>query len=566
VTPSAGVRQRSEVDVPDAATVSRGAQSYSSARSRSIWLWQLSLAAGVVTIAAIGSIIMPQMYASPLFVVGILAIIALTLACLAIPWQRVPPWGVALVPLADIVAIGLMGYGGVFRLNYLWIFPVAWIATFYSLRWLITAMGTVAVVLAIDILTTYGVPLATQRLVVIVLSLSFLGIVIHSVSQHARALRRVLRKHASRLQAALTRSHAQAERTKQMFDSLDVAVARISDAGEILAANESFIELFALEPEDLSLPGRSVEYDAEWGEPIPAEQRPLARAARRELTDGERAWLYDPDGRWHVVSISTRPLPPAQDGTSTVLIVQDVSELHRVEQERRAIIAAVSHELRNPLTAVLGRTELLLDRGDLPPRAREQIAVIDQAGERMLQLVIDNLAQAQSESTTQAELTHVDLARVLTASVESFIPAAAVAGVEITLEADSPLLCAADAFRLRQVFDNLLTNAVKYTPPDGAISVTATADNTAICISVADTGVGIEPDDLPRIFEPYFRGQIARESGIHGTGIGMGIVRDIVEEHGGTIAVHSQPGAGTNVTVRLPRLTADQEDRCSAPA
>jgi two-component system phosphate regulon sensor histidine kinase PhoR len=556
-------RQTPRAAVEDAAPSPTGddaASHYSHARSRSIWLWQLSLAAGVVTIAAIGSIIMPEMYASPLFVAGTLAIIALTLACLAIPWRRVPPWAVALVPLADIVAIGLMGYGGVFRLNYLWIFPIAWIATFYSLRWLVTAVSTIAVVLAVDIVTQEGLPLAIQRLVVIVLCLSFLGVVVHSVSQNARALRRLLRRHSSRLQAALARSRIQAERTNQMFNSLDVAVARVSDAGEILAVNDAFVELFALDADDLSLPGRSVEYDDEWGEPLPPAQRPLARAARRELTEGERAWLYDPDGQWHIVSMSTRPLPPALDGDSTVLIVQDVSELHRVEQERRAIVAAVSHELRNPLTAVLGRTELLLEREDLPSRAREQVAIIDQAGERMLRLVSENLAQAHDAAPTQAEKAIVDLTRVLTASVDSFAPAAAIAGVGIALDAAGELTCAADAFRLRQVIDNLLTNALKYTPADGAITVTATADDRAISIAVADTGMGIEPDDLPRIFEPYFRGQIARESGIHGTGIGMGIVRDIIDDHHGSVAVHSQPGNGTTVSLTLPRLASDQED------
>ena len=187
------------------------------------------------------------------------------------------------------------------------------------------------------------------------LCLSFLGVVIHNASQHARALRRLLLRHSSRLQTALARSRTQAARTNQMFNSLDVAVARVSSAGEILAVNDAFVELFALDSDDLSLPGRAVEYDGEWGEPLPPAERPLARAARGELAEGERAWLYDPDGQWHVVSVSTRPLP-RPDGDSTVLIVQDVSELHRVEQERRAIVAGVSHELRNPLTAVLGRT------------------------------------------------------------------------------------------------------------------------------------------------------------------------------------------------------------------
>jgi two-component system phosphate regulon sensor histidine kinase PhoR len=532
----------------------------SRARSRSIWLWQLSLAAGVVMITAIGSVLMPEMLIAPLFVTGALGIIAITLTTLAAPWRRLPSWVVPLVPLADIVAIGLMGYGGIYRLNYLWVFPVAWLATYFAFRWLVTGLSTIAVVLATDIVLNQAQPMATQRLVIIVLSLTFLGVVMYNVAEHARALRRLLRRHAARLQAALARSETSAQRTRQMFDSLEVAMARVSDRGEILAANDAFVELFALDPDDHSLPGRSVEYDGEWGAALPASARTLARAGRGELTTDERVWLYDPDGTWHVVSVSTRPLPPASDGRSTALIVQDVSELHRVEQDRLAIIAAVSHELRNPLTAVLGRTEMLLESEGLSPRAREQITVIDAAGERMLRLVTDNLEQVHGISATPATKAPVDVQRVLHASVESFLPAADVAGVELRLDTHDELLCAADAFRLRQVFDNVLTNAVKYTPADGAITVGATADASMLRIDVADTGIGIEPDDLPRVFEPYYRGQIARDSGIVGSGIGLGIVREIVEDHGGLVTVTSEPAVGTTVSVHLPRLSRDQEN------
>jgi PAS domain S-box-containing protein len=526
---------------------------FSRGRSRSIWLWQLSLAGGVMTISAIGSVLMPDMLSSPLFAVGALSILALTMLTLAAPWRRLDARVVAIVPFVDIVAIGLMGYGGVYRLNYLWIFPIAWIATYYSYRWLVGALSGVAAILTTDIVINGAPPMATQRLVVIVLSLTFLAIVMYSVSNYARALRTLLRRQAARLQSTLTRTQSQAQRTRQMLDSLDVALARVGGRGDILAANDAFIELFALDADDLSLPGRSIEYDAEWGSPLPAPERPLTRAARGELTDGDRMWLFDAEGQWRVVSISTRPLPLAADGPSTALIVQDVSEMYRIEEDRRAIVAAVSHELRNPLTAVLGRTEFLLDRGDLPGRTREQIAIIETAGERMLRLVNENLETALAVPTATAEKTDVDLGPVLTASVESFAPAAERAGIDLRLETDGDLICTADAFRLRQVFDNVVTNAVKYTPADGTVVIGASSDEAAVRVTVTDTGIGIEAEELPRVFEPYFRGQAARDSGIHGTGIGMGIVREIVAGHRGSVTIESEPGRGTVVDITLPR-------------
>lgn len=536
------------------------------ARSRSIWLWQLALAAGVITIALSGSILMPQMFSYPPFLIGALGIMAITIATLAAPWRRIPSPFIASVPLADIVAIGLISFGGMLRLSYLWVFPIAWVATYFSLRWLVTALSAVAVLLTIDVIAHGAAPMTTQRLIVIVLCLTFLGLAIHGVAQHARALRRLLRRHGERLQATLDRTQEQARRTTQMFDSLDVAVARISSTGDILAANDAYIELYALDPADLSLPGASVEYDRERGDALPAADRPRARAARGELTDGERVWLYDPHGRWHALAVATRPLPTASDGASTVLIVEDVTDLHRAEHERRALIASVSHELRNPLTAVLGHTELLLEHGDLSPHTRAQIAVIDAAGERMLRLVAENLSNADAPAPPPTAMNPVDVGRVLAASVESFRPAANAGGVTLTLEVEPELIAHADAFRLRQVIDNLLTNAVKYTPADGAVTITATEDGTALSITVADTGIGIEPDELPHIFEPYFRGQSARDSGTTGSGIGMGIVREILDDHGGTVSVDSAPGVGTVARVRVPRLRVDrdqEEDRCS---
>jgi two-component system phosphate regulon sensor histidine kinase PhoR len=529
------------------------------ARSRSIWLWQLSLAAGVVTMSLVGAIIIPDIYSYVPFLIGSLLIAAITILTMGLPWRRLPARAVLAIPLLDIIAIGFISYGGVYRLSYLWIFPIAWVATYYSLRWVVVAIGAVTALLAVDALTFAAAPMTVQRLLVIVLSLSFLAMCIYSVARNARAMRNILSRQAERLRQTLDRTREQAARTTQMFDSLDVAVARVSSRGDILAVNEAYRELYALDANDLSLPGGSVEYDAERGEALAAADRPLARATRGELTDGERVWLYDPDGNWHVLSVSTRPLPSDDGVHSTVLIVQDVSDLHRAELERKTLAATVSHELRNPLTAALAHTELLLERDDLPQRAREQIALIEAAGERMLHLVTQTI-ETTIDVAPHVDRSRVDVRRVLDASIESFTPAVAAAGVHMTIEAPAQISMNADAFRLRQVFDNLLANAVKYSRADDRVSIIAHADATTVRFSVSDTGIGIDSAELPRIFEPYYRGQSARESGATGSGLGMGVVKEIVEDHGGTIEVTSALGRGTNVQLVLPRHTPEGEN------
>lgn len=523
-------------------------------RSRSIWLWQLSLAAGVGTITTIGAVLVPQMFLRATFAVGLLSFFAITVAALSVPWRLVPPQWVVAVPLADIVAIGLMAFNGEYRLPYLWVFPIAWVATYFSLRWLLIALGTATVILTIDAATQAAQPLTVQRIVVIILSLSFLGLATFNGARHSRALRRLLRRQAARLQRTLDGATAQARRGRQMFDSIDVGIARVDAEGRVLGANEAFIELYALDPGDLDLPGGTVEYDAERGDPLPAWRRPRARAAAGEILGDERVWLFDPDARWRVVAVSTRPLPDVPDGPSTALIVQDVTEIHRAEADRRAVLDVVAHELRNPLQAVLGNTEMLLDRDDLAPRARTQITTIDAAGERMLKLVTDHLPEVHAGGPPVVERGPVDVQRLVAASVEAFVPSARTAGVDLYYGEDTPLVCEGDAFRLRQVFDNLLNNAIKYTPDEGSVTVSTAIDDTALTVTVADTGIGIEPEDLPHIFEPYYRGRSARESGIRGSGIGMGIVHDIVTAHGGTVVARSEPGQGTTVVVTLPRL------------
>jgi two-component system phosphate regulon sensor histidine kinase PhoR len=530
------------------------------ARSRSIWLWQLSLAAGVITISLVAAIIIPDIYSYVPFVIGSLMIAAITTLTMGLPWRRLPARAVLAIPLLDIIAIGFISYGGVYRLSYLWIFPIAWVATYYSLRWVVAAIGTVAVLLAIDAFTFAAEPMTVQRLLVIVLSLSFLAVCIYSVARHARALRNILTRQADRLRQTLDRTREQAARTTQMFDSLDVAVARVSSRGEILAVNEAYRELYALDANDLSLPGGSVEYDAERGEALAASDRPLARATRGELTDGERVWLYDPDGNWHVLTVSTRPLPPGDGVHSTVLIVQDVSDLHRAERERKTLAATVSHELRNPLTAALAHTELLLERDDLPQRAREQIALIEAAGERMLHLVTQTIETTIDIAPKHVDRSRVDVRRVLDASIESFTPAVAAAGVHVTIEAPAQISMDADAFRLRQVFDNLLANAVKYSRADDRVSISAQADATTVRLAISDTGIGMDSAELPRIFEPYYRGRSARESGATGSGLGMSVVKEIVEDHGGTVEVTSALGRGTTVQLALPRHTPEGEN------
>ncbi len=212
----------------------------------------------------------------------------------------------------------------------------------------------------------------------------------------------------------------------------------------------------------------------------------------------------------------------------------------------------MSHELRNPLTAIVGHADLALDDPTLPPKVREQLEVVAGAGERMQKLISEILASSRGVFREQAAPAAADTSRIIASSLESFRPAAAARRVSVVDELPPTADVAGDGFRLRQAFDNILSNAIKYTPAGGTIRVSGEVSPDDVILRFADSGIGIHSDDLTRVFDPYFRARTARENAIPGTGLGMGIVRGIVEEQGGSLYLESELGVGTTVTVILP--------------
>lgn len=523
-----------------------------SARTQSIWLWQISLSGVVVLIALVVLALAPELFTRATMAAGVGLVIVMTVVVMVIPWDRVRRSVVALIPIVNLFAIGLMAFGSDLRFGFLWIFPVAWIATHFSVRWLCGILALIAAMIVVDALLHEPSAFSTLRFVIVIVSLTFLGITIHTGARKTRAVTRLLRRQSSRLEATLTRVRAQERRVIQMLNGLDTAIARVDREGRLLGANESLLSLYGIDRRDTTRPGTSVEYDVQGGSALREQDRLFARAARGELFDDYRLWLFDAEGTWHALAASTRELAhAATEPETTLLAIVDITDAVGADDARRTLARTVTHELANPLTAIIGYTDLLLAE-DLAPRTIERLELIDAASQRMETLISQVLRAGGRERATPDPRRRVDVSELVAASVESFAPAAAAGDVEMVLTATDAAPVVADAFRLRQVFDNLLSNAVKYTPRSGAVSVVATRTDTDAVVTISDTGIGIAPEDLPRIFEDFFRAETAIDAGVPGTGLGMGIVRGIIEQHAGTLDLESTPGAGTVVTVRLP--------------
>jgi signal transduction histidine kinase len=528
-------------------------ESSPSSRTRSVWLLQLVLAASIVVTVLVVQALQPTMFAMWTFDLGVGVIIALTAASLIVPWPKVPRNLVILLPFGDLLGVGLLAFGSEMRFGFFWAFPIIWIATYFSLAALIGALGAVGVIILLDSAVNPS-PFTALRLIVVLLSLTFIGLTTALTARQNNAFKQLLRRQASRLQGTLQRVTGQERRVSQMLNGLDTGIARLSSDGEVLALNDTYVALYAIDREDPKRPGGSVEYATLRGDPLPDAERPFARAARGEQFEDERVWLFDTAGQWHALSASTRFLTANdEEPSSTLLIVHDVTALIEAERAREQIAAVVSHELRNPLTAIIGHADLILDDESLSPKAREQIEIIDNAGQRMQTLISEILGDSRALFDSQKPSSApADARRILDASLASFRPAAEGRRVAVTLDAPDELWIVGDAFRLRQAFDNIISNGIKYTSGGGMLRITAEESDDRLKVVFADTGIGIAAADLPHIFDPYFRSQAARESTTPGTGLGMGIVREIVQQHGGTLRIESEQGTGTIVTVELP--------------
>ena len=229
------------------------------------------------------------------------------------------------------------------------------------------------------------------------------------------------------------------------------------------------------------------------------------------------------------------------------------AELRESDELKTRFLATVSHELRSPLTSIVSYAELIRDEGGLPPTAARFLDVIARNAERITKLVGDLLLLSRIEAgMIPLDLMPVSVAEAVAEAVQAVAPAAAEKGVALdgTVPGGPPVL--ADRARLVQMIDNLIANAVKFTDEGGQVGVTAAADGQEWQIDVTDSGIGIPPDDVARLFERFFRASNAASAGRPGSGLGLSIVKEVAELHGGRVEVTSTLGAGTTIHLFLP--------------
>jgi two-component system phosphate regulon sensor histidine kinase PhoR len=237
---------------------------------------------------------------------------------------------------------------------------------------------------------------------------------------------------------------------------------------------------------------------------------------------------------------------------SAVIVFHDLTDIRRTDRMRRDFVANVSHEFKTPLTSIRGYTETLLSGAkDDPGIALDFLRTIERNAQQLEALVSDLLMLAKLEAEVPATREHFDLQSVIEEQIASRKNSILALDIQVTVEC--PVIqIHADRSRLSTALSNLINNAINYNKSGGQVRLSAEVQNGTMSIAVTDSGNGIPSEELPRIFERFYRVDKARARDSGGTGLGLSIVKHAIESQGGTISVSSKLGSGSTFTIRLP--------------
>lgn len=349
-----------------------------------------------------------------------------------------------------------------------------------------------------------------------------------------------------RLKSTLDEMHSEKNKVETILTHMTDGIIAVNKHGHVIHANPAAYKIFNVREVDL--------YEKSFDE--------IAQSLNLGVTIEDL--FNDSDSNFNILSINNLIIKlnvvlfrnEKDETAGAILVLQDVTEQERLDKMRKEFVANVSHELRTPLTTIKSYAETLLD-GALDSRdiAVNFLNVINSESERMTRLVKDLLQLSKLDyDKVEWNMKEINLPDIIKECVFKMEIAAKQKDQDLTYEIKEEVLgIVGDKDRIEQVIINILSNAIKYTPENGSISVTAakTEDNK-VEVRIADTGMGIPKEDIPRLFERFYRVDKARSRMMGGTGLGLSIAKNIVEAHNGTIRIESEYGQGTVVIIDFP--------------
>jgi signal transduction histidine kinase len=515
----------------------------------------LIVASGVV----LALLIDPRPLQTPAFGVAITIFLLATIFAFVI--GRTNSQLLYVVPVLDMFALIVMRQvpdNHLHAISFLAILPALWLG--WSGR---LPLAALAVVLSLGMIEIPGVN--DQRDVDIELALRDLltpSVVMVAAASTFVASRRTEASIQSLVEEERATSEAleREKSTSQLLDAiLDAiglgALAYDANGKQILAnqtvKNHPVITASGMTPLELEQKGYMLRPDRVT--PVPADDGFIFRAMRGDEYSNRIMWIGAPGTAQHALSASARPLRgPSGEFAGTVIAIDDVTAYLEAISAKDAFVSSISHEFRTPLASVVGYLELVLDDPEVTDGIRQNLEVIERNADRLKKLVNDLVAEAARErGTIKLERDLTDISQLCVDVVRECSRAAETAGVRLTVDAPEPAMAVVDPRRIGQAINNLVSNALRFSPAGGTASVTVSQKENAVRIVISDSGEGIPLGEMEALASPYYRPTQAGEN-FPGVGLGLAVTRGLIEAHAGNLAFENSPGQGSSVTVTLP--------------
>jgi len=526
------------------------------------------------------------------FVAGIVLVVIASVLSFAVPWRRLNPEWVVVVPTLSLLAVGLLRLAtgsSASPFVVLTLLPFVWIASEEGrINILIASLGTFIVLLAPllvdggarsagDVVRAFFSPVIYLIVAVVINEIAHRMRIQLQKAHEAAQQQETLLAQAVAAQDELVLNEARLKTANRLIQSIWNAVTEQSVIGTDLDGlidvwNPGAEKMLGLTEKQV-VDGKHHVIDFHLPEEI--DQRLQAMDARfttvssiesfSALVDTVRAgsadvrdWTYvRPDGKRVAVQVAATPrLDENGHRVGFIFVATDMTQAREFARLKDEFVGLISHELRTPLSSILGYLELMRDDEESPlsDEQLQYLGVAERNAHRLLRLVGDLLFTAQVESGRfPLDITDVELGGVVSASVESATPVAANAGVTLVRDVpEKPLVVRGDTLRLGQAVDNLVSNALKFTPSGGTVTVSLRAEGDHAVIAVADTGIGIPAVELSQLSQRFFRASTATRNAVPGVGLGLTITKAIVTAHGGRLDIASEEGVGTSISIVLP--------------
>jgi two-component system phosphate regulon sensor histidine kinase PhoR len=505
--------------------------------------------------------LMPPRTFDAYFAYGSVVALVSTLGSVAIGQRLLSKRLTIWIPVLDIVALGIYRMSDGTSIGIAVAFPAIWLGLQFGRRGVGITAVTVLGCFVLPTLLAFGfTTVAFSRVTQVTLMAVICSAAVAMTAELWKSQVELTRRNAGRLELARGDLLEQRRLTRTIVQGVDVGLVAIDSNGAYDTMNPRHQDFM-----DLAYPGGHAGVAGQTGfvyaedgvTLLTRECMPTTRAVNGDAFRDVLIWVGEDPVERRALAVSSTPYFRA-DGSfgGAVLAYHDITELVLALRIKDEFVASVSHELRTPLTSIIGYVDVILDDSeDLPDDVRAYLVTVQRNARRLHRLVDDLLSTALQSVTKVLDLEPVSVCELLRRSADEAGKAASDAGLTLDLDAaalEPDVMVAADPERLAQVFDNLFSNAIKYTPRGGHISARLACEDTHVVVQVQDSGRGISATELGEIFSKFFRSTSVLTDAIPGIGLGLAITKSIVDAHGGQISVRSELGEGTTFEVRLP--------------